>query len=343
MYNAVALPHINSFGSNSKFRKNKDRQFKYDRNQRIIKERKLIDFQRRSIEKMSMNRHLQSREDYGITNSIRDKTGHYFHNENAVKILSMDSLNSSKDNALDQRKHSRNSQVMKTGNAAANSINNWSSSKNGNQRMFMSANQTPTVGERSNLSVDDKGKSKNLFSKWLNCETHHVGSKEQYVDNQIIHSGMEGIHDKVYMSSIIQSKSLSNELNFNALANRRGNNKRKVFRKVANIASNNKYGIDLKMLDKNNVQINNDVLDINDNLCVERRPQFKAKPKQKSRKFYSNNNSIIQLQQADEKRYETCKTRMIPSSECSSPKVSKSNTDIDIKDKSAVSFNSLAF
>jgi len=124
MYNAVALPHINSFGSNSKFRKNKDRQFKYDRNQRIIKERKLIDFQRRSIEKMSMNRHLQSREDYGITNSIRDKTGHYFHNENAVKILSMDSLNSSKDNALDQRKHSRNSQVMKTGNAAANSINN---------------------------------------------------------------------------------------------------------------------------------------------------------------------------------------------------------------------------
>lgn len=34
---AIALPKINSFGSSSKFKKNKARQFKYDRNQRIIR------------------------------------------------------------------------------------------------------------------------------------------------------------------------------------------------------------------------------------------------------------------------------------------------------------------
>lgn len=149
------------------FKKEKARQFKYDRNQRVIKERKLINFQRRSIEKMYLKSHSQSKEDYGITGAKREKVSHYFGDDNAVKILRMDSMNSSKETSFKQRVNSRNSNVRKNGAIVNNTIHN-SLSGMGERSNQVFMNQTPIIVERANLSVDDNlqlkfSKSKGMF------------------------------------------------------------------------------------------------------------------------------------------------------------------------------------
>ena len=158
----VALPNINSFANGSKFAKEKTRHLKNDRNQRVIKERKLINFQRRSIEKMYFKSHSQSKEDYGISTNIRDKQGYYFGNDNAVKILKMDTstYGVQKENVCKERVHSRNSNVRKNGNMISNTINSSQGVQNEKANNLIANNQTPTIVERANMSVDENIHSK---------------------------------------------------------------------------------------------------------------------------------------------------------------------------------------
>lgn len=161
--NDVALPNINSFGTAAKFPNDKVNNFKNDRNQRVIKERKLINFQRRSIEKMYFKSHSQSKEDYGISSNIRDKSTYYFGNENAVKILKMDTstYGSQKESKWkEERVHSRNSQVRKNGNMISNTINSSHGVQNDRACNLITNNQTPTIVERANMSVDENLQSK---------------------------------------------------------------------------------------------------------------------------------------------------------------------------------------
>ena len=158
----VVLPNINSFGAGSKYANDKTRHFKNDRNQRVIKERKLINFQRRSIEKMYFKSHSQSKEDYGVSTNIRDKPSYYFGNDNAVKILKMDTstYGEQKENIGKERVHSRNSNVRKNGNMISNTINSSNGGQNERVNNLITSNQTPTIIERANMSVDE-----NIYSK----------------------------------------------------------------------------------------------------------------------------------------------------------------------------------
>ena len=91
--------------------------------------------------------------------------------------------------------------------------------------------------------------------------------------------------------------------------------------------------IEQKPVDKSELIINNDSLELNENALVERRVSEKSKGKEKERKYYSNNNSIIELQQVDDNKYVTWKTRVIPNSECSTPKDSKGECPAEQKNK----------
>lgn len=84
--------------------------------------------------------------------------------------------------------------------------------------------------------------------------------------------------------------------------------------------------------------LSHDALEMGEKLYCERRISEKHHGKDMNRKHYSNNNSIIELQQVDDKRYVTCKTRVIPNSECSSPKIIKSHTVAGTKGDTEVSF-----
>ena len=91
--------------------------------------------------------------------------------------------------------------------------------------------------------------------------------------------------------------------------------------------------IEQRPTDKSELIINHDSLDLNENAHVERRVSEKPKGKEKERKYYSNNNSIIELQQVDDNKYVTWKTRVIPNSEWSTPKGSKEDHAGDQKNK----------
>lgn len=91
----------------------------------------------------------------------------------------------------------------------------------------------------------------------------------------------------------------------------------------------------MKLLDKSDVYLSNETFETNGNVYLERRTSYK-KAGEPDRKYYSNNNSIIELQQIDDRRYVTCKTRVIPNSECSSPKIMKSKTEVDTKPETDV-------
>lgn len=122
--------------------------------------------QSRRLSGKKMGNKYSNKEDIGIFSSIRDKTSHYFGDENAVKILRMDSLSSSKDTSFENRRQSRNSNVKKSGNYAPNTMPQNSQINDLKEAPFLTANQTPIFNEKSNLSVDDNIKSKRLFSKF---------------------------------------------------------------------------------------------------------------------------------------------------------------------------------
>jgi hypothetical protein len=48
---------------------------------------------------------------------------------------------------------------------------------------------------------------------------------------------------------------------------------------------------------------------------MEMRKPAKPMTKDTDRKYYSNNNSIIELQQINDRRYVTCKTRVVANSD----------------------------
>ena len=75
------------------------------------------------------------------------------------------------------------------------------------------------------------------------------------------------------------------------------------------------YELNYNPGEKSEVVVSTNHLDVSEKLYLERRVTEKLKGKNNERKYYSNNNSIIELQQVDDKRYVTCKTRVIPNSE----------------------------
>jgi hypothetical protein len=210
----LSLPIINSLGPDSKFKKERLTQYKYDRNKKSIKERKLINFQRRSIEKMYFKGQANSKVDYGMESPVKDKTSHYFNEDKDVKILRMDSVNPSKDNSFDQRAVSRNSAVKKNVTCVQNGFNCSSNIGDNSSKVFFNVNQTPTVIRRSNQSVDEKISNRGAKGRTFRFYNSKIAHRELDVNNKIVHEGLFG-HDPKYISSIIQSKSLSSDLKFN--------------------------------------------------------------------------------------------------------------------------------
>lgn len=54
------------------------------------------------------------------------------------------------------------------------------------------------------------------FDRCLILNFENSGDKEDVEKDRIVHEGMLDGHDKSYMASIIQSKSLSSDLHFNS-------------------------------------------------------------------------------------------------------------------------------
>lgn len=122
------------------------------------------------------------------------------------------------------------------------------------------------------------------------------------LNNVIVHESIQNQSDSDYIASIMHSKSLSSNL--------------RISKNIKN--TDDKYSksdIDALLLDRSEVVIQKDGIDSENKASRERRISDKLKPINESRKYYSNNNSIIELQQVDDKRYVTCKTRVIPNSE----------------------------
>lgn len=97
------------------------------------------------------------------------------------------------------------------------------------------------------------------------------------------------------------------------------------------------YELNCNPTEKSEVVVSNNHLDVSEKVYLERRGTEKLKGKNNERRYFSNNNSIIELQQVDDKRYVTCKTRVIPNSECSSPKILKGKIDEISKKETEVS------
>lgn len=151
----LELPNINSLGSSGKFKKDKAKQYQYDRNQRTLKERKLINFQRRSIEKMHFKGHSNSKIDYGLESGHKDKTSHYFNDDKEIKILRMDSVNTSKDNSFNRRVNSRNSAVKTNVTYVQNTISSINNIVDNSSKVFFNSEKSPKLNERANMSVDE--------------------------------------------------------------------------------------------------------------------------------------------------------------------------------------------
>jgi hypothetical protein len=132
------------------------------------------------------------------------------------------------------------------------------------------------------------------------------------VNNKIPHEGIFA-HDPKYMSSIIQSKSLSNDLRFSTLASKNVKAVQNILRKPSTGINPDNYDLDSKLMNESEFIIAKDEIENNDELYMERRKSENLKTK--DRKYYSNNNSIIELQKIDDRRIVTCKTRVIPNSE----------------------------
>jgi len=94
---------------------------------------------------------------------------------------------------------------------------NWVSEKGTN--ICISNNPTPNVIERGNFSVDESQSSKRNRCK-LSVMTFIV--KSDYTQNQKMLHETRVSHDRSYISSINQSKSLSNDVKFLTLASRKG-------------------------------------------------------------------------------------------------------------------------
>lgn len=310
----LELPNINSLGSSSKFRKDKAKQYKYDRNQRTLKERKLINFQRRSIEKMHLKAHSNSKIDYGLESTHKDKTSHYFNDDKEIKILRMDSVNTSKDNSFNNRMNSRNSAVKTNVTYVQNTISSINNIVDNSSKVFFNSDQTPKVNERANMSVDENVHHRRVIGSFILLNNSCIANRDKTVNNKIPHEGIFA-HDPKYMSSIIQSKSLTNDLKFSTLASKNVKAVQNILRNPSNGINPDNYDLDSKFMNESEFIIPKDEIENSDQLYVERRKSESLKTKDKERKYYSNNNSIIELQKIDDRRIVTCKTRVIPNSE----------------------------
>jgi hypothetical protein len=152
-------------------------------------------------------------------------------------------------------------------------------------------------------------------------------NKEPFVERRKNFERIPELVDRGSISSIIQSKSLSTDWRFNNRSNKKYKS-REISKKTD--VPNDYYDLDMKFLDKSDVYLSSDTFESNGNIYLERRTSGK-KGREQDKKYYSNNNSIIELQQINDKRYVTCKTRVIPNSECSSPKIIKSKTETESK------------
>lgn len=219
------------------------------------------------------------------------------------------------------RVNSRNSHVKRGGISTSKTISNSQHITSDKPKCCFSHNQTLSIADRVNLSIDEHSiNSKfNPVLESTGKTKFTIKDEEQILSNKIVHEGITNNSDRDYITSIMHSKSLSNGVRMSS------NNS-----KPSESGIKPKVDIDAQLLDKSELVVNKDVFDMESKTHCQRRVSEKLKTTstKEDRKYHSNN-SIIELQKMDDKRYITCKTRVIPNSEWSTPKKTERKIESD--------------